>query len=156
MIWALAHMIHAPIGKNVKAYMHRLTVNHSLKKLTHTHWLICNITQILSLDSSIDKWYICGYLQLSCGPFWPFFCFFFIKRSRNPHVRLCLGILGRGHSSYRSQWSRDHPLTCTKTIFGQKIGYFICWNHIMRWMKRSFIQNTAEKAPWRGFWTLCE
>ena len=32
----------------------------------------------------------------------------------------------RGHSSYRSRWSRDHPLTCSKIIFWQKISCFMC------------------------------
>ena len=34
----------------------------------------------------------------------------------------------RGHSSYRSRWLQEHPLTCTKRTFWQKISHFTSTN----------------------------
>ena len=65
-------------------------------------------------------------------------------------------IICRGHSSYGLQWSRDHPLTCTKRIFRQKISDLSPQTNLTRWIKRSFAQNTAGKVLWRGLWTLHE
>ena len=41
----------------------------------------------------------------------------------------------RGHSSYGSQWSRDHPLNWTKLTFRQKIVILCLQTNLMQWFK---------------------
>ena len=60
-------------------------------------------------------------------------------------------ILAMGRSSCETTlWSVQNEFFLHKMVI-------ICiQTNITQLCKRSLVQNTAGKAPWRGFWTLCE
>ena len=48
------------------------------------------------------------------------------------------------------------PFDQYKIIIWQRSIILCLQTNLTRWIKWSFVQNTADEAPWTGFWTLCE
>ena len=104
-------------------------------------------------------------LQMTWCPFtWtkPGFFIFQELRSSNKDDQILVHRNGRGHSSYRSRWSRDHPLICSNWIFWPKNGDFMSSNQSNDYsevyyeiQKVKFFEDASglfANINWKGWW----